>query len=240
MAQVTLETIICLKNKTTEQWAEDTNIQPKGSACIEFLTNGKTKLKIGDGVNTYADLPYIGGDELTFAAVVAALGFTPADSAKIGVADGIASLDENGKVPSAQLPSYVDDVIEIDSIEAAPETGESGKIYVDIATGKCYRWTGTIYTEISSSDVVTASENNGYIKVNGKDVKVFEQVQADWNETNEDSAAFIKNKPVIPESVIIDSELSDTSVNAVQNKVIKAALDNKINTTDTLILNCTL
>lgn len=240
MAQKTFEAIIALKNKTTEQWVSDTNVQPKGSACIEFTSDGKTKLKVGDGVNTFATLPYIGGDELTLQAIIDALGFTPTDNAKIGIANGIASLDDNGKVPASQLPSYVDDVIEVDTIETAPETGETGKIYVDISTGKCYRWTGTMYTEISTSDIVTASDNNGYIKVNGTDVKVFEQEQADWDETDETSKAFIKNKPTIPEGAVVDSALSETSTNSVQNKVITAALNNKLDLTDTLVLNCTL
>lgn len=234
------EVKISLKNKTTEQWAADTEVQTKGSACVEFTTDGKTKLKIGDGVNTFADLPYIGGDELTLSAIVAALGYTPADSDKIGVANGIASLDDGGKVPANQLPSFVDDVIEVANISAAPETGESGKIYVALDTGKCYRWSGTMYVEISSSDVVTASENNGYIKVNGSDVKVFTHSQSDWNETDANAEGYIKNKPTIPAGVIVDTELSDTSGNAIANKAVKAALDGKLSLNEKLILNCTL
>lgn len=234
------EVKISLKNKTTEQWAADTEVQTKGSACVEFTTDGKTKLKIGDGVNTFADLPYIGGDELTLSAIVAALGYTPADSAKIGVANGMASLDASGKVPADQLPSFVDDVVEVANISAAPETGESGKIYVALDTGKCYRWSGTMYVEISSSDVVTASENNGYIKVNGSDVKVFTHSQSDWNETDANAEGYIKNKPTIPAGVIVDTELSDTSGNAIANKAVKAALDGKLSLNEKLILNCTL
>lgn len=234
------EVKISLKNKTTEQWAADTEVQTKGSACVEFTADGKTKLKIGDGVNTFADLPYIGGDELTLSAIVAALGFTPADSAKIGVANGMASLDASGKVPADQLPSFVDDVVEVANISAAPEIGESGKIYVALDTGKCYRWSGTMYVEISSSDVVTASENNGYIKVNGTDVKVFSHSQSDWNETDANAEGYIKNKPTIPEGVVVDTELSDTSGNAIANKAVKAALDGKLSLNEKLILNCTL
>ena len=234
------EVKISLKNKTTEQWAADTEVQTKGSACVEFTTDGKTKLKIGNGVNTFADLPYIGGDELTLSAIVAALGYTPADSDKIGVANGIASLDDGGKVPANQLPSFVDDVIEVANISAAPETGESGKIYVALDTGKCYRWSGTMYVEISSSDVVTASDKNGYIKVNGTDVKVYGHTQSDWNETDANAEGYIKNKPTIPEGVVVDTELSATSGNAIANKAVKAALDGKLSLTDKLILNCTL
>lgn len=239
MANVTFETKIALVNKTTAQWGSESSVPVKGCPCIEWTSSGKPKMKIGDGVNTWGNLPYL-ADDLTASVIIAALGYTPVDSAKLGVADGIATLDTAGKVPAVQLPSFVDDVIEIDNISSAPTTGESGKIYVAKDTGKCYRWTGTMYTEISTSDIVTASEKNGYIKINGTDVKVYEPVQVDWNETDSTSPAFIKNKPTIPTGVIVDDALSDTSTNAIQNKVVKAALDGKLNLTDTLVLNCIL
>lgn len=88
--------------------------------------------------------------------------------AKRGIANGIASLDGDGKVPASQLPSYVDDVLEgyyVDEthfaekyIEDAPVyyTPEKGKIYVDISedteySGKTYRWSGTKYAVISET-----------------------------------------------------------------------------------------
>jgi len=77
--------------------------------------------------------------------------------AQKGVANGVATLDANGLVPAAQLPSYVDDVLEFASLEAFPAEGEAGKIYVDQATGKIYRWSGSAYINISSA-VSTADE----------------------------------------------------------------------------------
>ena len=71
-------------------------------------------------------------------------------------------------------------------------------------------------------------------------VEIQSRAQADWNETDDTSPSFIKNKPTIPSGVIVDDALSDTSTNAVQNKVVKAALDGKLNLTDTLVLNCVL
>lgn len=68
-----------------------------------------------------------------------------------GAKNGVATLDTNGLVPSSQLPSYVDDVLEFDAQTSFPETGEPGKIYVDIKTNKTYRWSGTQYTEIAKS-----------------------------------------------------------------------------------------
>lgn len=68
-----------------------------------------------------------------------------------GAPGGVAELDANGLVPSAQLPSFVDDVLEYQDVNAFPATGETGKIYVSIADNKTYRWSGSEYTEISAS-----------------------------------------------------------------------------------------
>lgn len=72
------------------------------------------------------------------------------DTSSVGVASGVASLDSGGKVPSAQLPSYVDDVLEYASVSAFPATGESGKIYVALDTNDSYRWSGSEYIKISN------------------------------------------------------------------------------------------
>lgn len=90
------------------------------------------------------------------------------DNSKIGANDGVASLDSTGKVPSAQLPSYVDDVLEYTSLSAFPTTGESGKIYIAVNTNKSYRWTGTQYTEISKSLALGETSSTAYAGNKGK------------------------------------------------------------------------
>ena len=77
--------------------------------------------------------------------------------AQKAVASGLATLGTDGKVPQAQLPSYVDDVLEFASLAKFPATGESGKIYIAIDTGSAYRWTGSSYFKINNS-VSTADE----------------------------------------------------------------------------------
>jgi hypothetical protein len=78
-----------------------------------------------------------------------------------GQINGYASLDDGGKVPATQLPSYVDDVLEFDDLSSFPLTGETGKIYVTLDTNKIYRWSGSTYIEISSGGVTLISTENG-------------------------------------------------------------------------------
>lgn len=83
------------------------------------------------------------------------------NTANKGVANGYAALDATGKVPAAQLPSYVDDVLEYANLAGFPATGEAGKIYVALDTNKTYRWSGSAYVEISPSPGTTDSLTEG-------------------------------------------------------------------------------
>ena len=91
------------------------------------------------------------------------------NKAVLGQASGVATLDETGKVPSTQLPSYVDDVVEgyysdgkfyKEETHTTEIAGEGGKIYVDLTSNLSYRYGGTTYVVITSSDmtVITNSE----------------------------------------------------------------------------------
>lgn len=93
-------------------------------------------------------------------------------SSEKGAVSGVAPLGLDSKVPSAYLPSYVDDVVEVANYAALPVTGEAGKIYVVIAdethSGSTtqYRWSGSAYSIITSSpgstDAVPEGTTNLY------------------------------------------------------------------------------
>lgn len=85
-----------------------------------------------------------------------------------GAPNGLASLNESGIIPSAQLPSYVDDVIEVDTFSSLPGTGESGKIYIVQDTNLTYRWSGTDYVEISKSLALGETSSTAYPGDKGK------------------------------------------------------------------------
>ena len=87
---------------------------------------------------------------------------------EMGVAGGVATLDQEGKVPSSQLPSFVDDVIEVDSYDNLPTTGEAGKIYVTKDTNLTYRWSGSRYIEISASLALGETSSTAYAGDKGK------------------------------------------------------------------------
>lgn len=138
-----------------------------------LLGSGNIELNQMDVYSMLGFLPYNGNanpqgfiNSITSTMVTNALGFTPESVANKGVANGYAGLDATGKVPAAQLPSYVDDVLEFANFAAFPTTGESDKIYVAIDTNKAYRWGGSVYVEITASpgstDNVTEGSTNLY------------------------------------------------------------------------------
>ena len=123
-----------------------------------------------------------------------------------GQANGFASLDGNGLVPSSQLPSYVDDVIEVyatydvsetgklsniklysDPDHANPITGESGKIYLNITQGEPpyqFRWSGTQFVDSNTSSLILG-EVTGTAYDGGKG-----KALADWRKSLNDNLKF--------------------------------------------------
>lgn len=205
MANKTLNVRISLFGATAAKWTEKNPVLLADEIGRERDTG---KIKFGDGVSAWNDLPYFGGDmdaaisalqdkltalqgskegvvkaadKLATARKINGVAFdgtkdiTIADDTKIaltkmGAASGVATLDATGHVPASQLPSFVDDVIEgyfntADKLfykEAAHTTkitGESGKIYTDLATGTIYRFGGTTFVSISNPlDIASESE----------------------------------------------------------------------------------
>lgn len=88
------------------------------------------------------------------------VGAIPATS--IGAAGGVASLDSSGKVPAGQLPAFVDDVQEYETLSAFPETGSDGVIYIATDTNLTYRWSGSQYVEISPSLALGTTSSTAY------------------------------------------------------------------------------
>lgn len=87
---------------------------------------------------------------------------------EMGANNGVATLGSDGKIPSSQLPSYVDDVLEYASYSAFPITGETGKIYVSLDNNRTYRWGGTSYVEISASLALGETSGTAYAGEKGK------------------------------------------------------------------------
>lgn len=115
--------------------------------------------------------------EITKENVTTALGFTPSESththsyiptSEKGANSGVATLDANGKVPTSQLPSYVDDVLEYAKQASFPATGETGKIYIAQDTNKTYRWSGSAYVVISETLALGETSSTAYAGNKGK------------------------------------------------------------------------
>lgn len=135
-----------------------------------------TKAQVGLGNVENKSSATIRG-EITSSNVTTALGYTPLNSTLKGANNGLAELDSTGKVPSSQLPSYVDDCVEgylynsklyKESGHTTEITGETGKIYIDLPTNKTYRWSGSAYTEISASLALGETSSTAYRGDRGK------------------------------------------------------------------------
>lgn len=115
-----------------------------------------------DASTTVAGIIELSDDTEALAMSAADRALTPHNlGAIVNVNNGLVKLDSGGKVAAAQLPAYVDDVLEYANAAALPGSGTTGIIYVTIDNNKTFRWSGSVYVEISPSPGTTDSLTEG-------------------------------------------------------------------------------
>lgn len=237
MAYITLDKLsvfaAALANKISEKFLRTDSVDSALSASsTNPIQNKAVNTALGTKVPTSRK---INGKGLAADISLSASDIGAIAATQKGVAGGVAELDTTGKVPSAQLPSFVDDVLEgylyngtfyKESAHSTQITPESGKIYVDIPSNKTYRWSGTAYVTISDTIALGETSSSAYRGDRGKAAYVHSQsahapadadpnVQADWNVTDAESDAFIKHKPTsMPANGGNASTVNGHSVNA--------------------------
>lgn len=117
-----------------------------------------------------------------------------------GAVNGLAELDASGKIPAAQLPSYVDDVIE-GTFSTFPNPGETGKIYVDTSSNKIYRWSGSSYIVISETLALGETSSTAYRGDRGK--IAYDHSQSDHNFAGSSSKGGVANSALLLERINI-------------------------------------
>jgi phage-related tail fiber protein len=138
-----------------------------GTLSVDTSGNAATATKL-ETARTINGVSFDGSANITINAVDSTSRIA---SSEKGAANGVATLDATGLVPSSQLPSYVDDVLEYANLAALPGTGVSAKIYVTLDNNKIYRWSGSAYIEISpvagNSDTATKLSTARTIGITG-------------------------------------------------------------------------
>ena len=152
-----------------------------------YLTDGESEIPVitdiyykieGEWLSNENAGQYVAGSNISIDGnVISADLSSRIPTSEKGTASGVAELDANGKVPIAQLPSFVDDVIEgylyngafyEDSAHQTLITPQDGKIYIDLTTEKTYRWSGSAYVEISESLALGETSSTAYRGDRGK------------------------------------------------------------------------
>lgn len=147
-----------------------------------------------------------------------------------GSANGVATLDANGLIPTAQLPSYVDDVLEFADLASFPVTGETGKIYIAIDTNKSYRWSGSIYVYITSGAVDSVNGKTGVVTLDATEISMGDGVTSIESAIQSNvSAIGFETADRIAADAAIQSELTtltDTVSNA--DDALQLNIDNEV------------
>ena len=190
----------------------------KATGTIYDLADADARSAI-QGINALIPADASTSDMLVKASELTAGLATKVNTSSVGSANGVAELDANGKVPSAQLPSYVDDVLEYASQSAFPATGETGKIYIALDTNKTYRWSGSAYVEISESLALGETSSTAYAGNKGK--ANADAITAMKDGTNIDSFGDVETALALKQNKTLDTALT---IRGQQKTTVEAAL----------------
>jgi hypothetical protein len=147
-----------------------------GTGTVSGLTLSGTVTSTGNLTlgGTLAVLPDNFASQTANTVLIAPNGSAGAPTFRALVATDIPGLSAakitSGTIDAARLPSYVDDVVEFANLANFPATGETGKIYIDLATNKTYRWSGTVYVFITSGAVDSVAGRTGIVTLTSTDV----------------------------------------------------------------------
>lgn len=135
----------------------DVNVQPDwnqgNDAADDYIKNKPANL-VQDPTYVHTDNNFSNAEKAKADGAI--------QSTEKGTANGVAELDANGKVPTSQLPAYVDDVLSYNSLNDFPATGEDGKIYIAKDTNLSYRWGSSEYVVISPSLALGSTSSTAY------------------------------------------------------------------------------
>ena len=140
-----------------------------------------------------------------------------------GASNGVATLGSDGRVPSSQLPAYVDDVLEYNNRDSFPTTGESGKIYIAKDTNKTYRWSGSVYVVISDTLALGETAGTAYEGSKGKQ--------------NAENIANLTTRVGNVETKVTNNASAITNITNGTTKVGKATSADKFSSNKTLTLS---
>ena len=218
---------IYLDTRTTAQWGTVSRVIPKGFVCVELTTDGKCKMKCGDGVQTFADLPYVGGDldmtEINNAITTALTDYYTKTETDTAISEAIGNLGTLFRFKGR-----------VDTVNDLPASdNQKGDVYLVGAEGASefaeYYWTGTFFDYMGKTTSVDLTEYYKKSEVdnllNGK----VDKVEGKGLST-EDFTTELKNK--LDGLKNYDDTALTSRVSAIEGDYIKS--------TDKLILNCSI
>lgn len=162
MANKTLSVKVLNVCKTTGQWALEKAVVSKGLLCVELADEGKTLIKIGDGVKTYAQLPYVIDGSFSISDYSTTTEVAEMIDTKLEALGNIVRI-KGIKSTAAELPVSENEIGDIWFVGAPGETTDSFAEYIWTSANK-FEFLGRVQTDVDLSGYATTTYVNGKVQ----------------------------------------------------------------------------
>ena len=238
-------------NKTTAEWAAETTIISKGLLCVEFTTTGKVYAKIGDGVNNYANLPYLSDGAFSIA------DYYTSDETDSAISTAISALGNIQRIKGikatvSELPASENEVGDVWFVGTADSSGDSFEEYI-WTTNSQWEYLGKRQVEVDLSDYATLENLNTHandktnphavtkeqVGLGNVENKSSETIRGELTKDNVTNA--LGYTPPETDTTYEEATTSNAGLMSAEDKTtLDTIAADYIKSTDTLIINCSL
>lgn len=242
-------------SKTTAQWESENRIISKGLLCVEFTSDDRTLVKIGDGSKRYSQLPYIQDGSFKISDYSTTIEIENLINTKFEELGSVVRV-KGIKATAAELPTEGNELGDLWFVGTAGETSDSFGEYIWTSENK-FEFLGRVQTDVDLSEYAKVTYVDGQITTLDGRVSTLEETVGNIKEYELPTASPSKLGGIkvgsnlkIDESGVLSTDISvaTTSTDGLMSSNDKSNLDNlhqydfsnSIYTTDTLTINCDL
>lgn len=236
--------------KTTEQWMAETSVISRGLLCVEITTANLTLVKIGDGVKTYEQLPYVTDGSFSISDYSTTTEVGEMIDTKLEALGNIIRI-KGTKATVDELPQEGNELGDLWFVGTPGETSDSFSEYIWTSANK-FEFLGKVQTEVDLSEYAKTSYVDGEVQKLVSRIEALESAKYQLPTASDTELGGIKigSDLKIDESGVVTTNIQNASESTAglmspEDKTLVKQLNDYdlsefVKETDKLTINCEL